>query len=306
MDDAASGFRIGEAFHAWGTLFDAVAPGKVRRGYAAARLPCPSVWSLPTVYAEPTAPRPDRPVTSVAYELAEGGRPARYLLADLVFRLGQPDEIERSDLPEHGQACDSVVLHARWARAPAAFSLSLYGAARPSDFGPGLGKLYLSWTDMDAAAAPFLAQWHAANDAAAAAAATAAPRLFPLQYPIRDAGIPLAEATRLALWTPELLQTPRTIADRVGKRSFGLWNDGPSARWYLSSLYSTVGLGGPETSRAQFLEIAPAKGGGFSALEVGPWSLRDAYRARGIGEAVDALRTLLPDITIEHHTGHDV
>lgn len=305
MDEAASGFRIGEAFHPWGTLFDAVAPGKVRRGYAATKLPCPSVLAVRTIYAEPTAARPDRPVTSVAYELAETGRPARYLLADLVFRLGQPDEIERSALPEYGAACDSVVLHARWVREPAAFSLALYGAPRPSDFGLGLGMFCLSWTDMDAAAAPFLAQWHAANDAAAAAAATATPRLFPLQYPIRDAGIPLAGPTRLALWTPELLQTPQAIADRVGTRSFGLWNNG-SARWYLSSLYSTVALGGPETSRVQFLEIAPAKGGGFSALEVGPWSLRDAYRARGIGEAADALRTLLPDITIEHYTGHDV
>lgn len=306
MDDAVSGFRIGEAFHPWGTLFDAAAPGRVGRGYAAAQLPCAMAWGLRTIYAEPSAARPDRPITAVAYELAEMDRPARYLLAELVFRLGQPDEIERSAPSEHGLACDSVALHALWRRDPVAFSLSLYGAPRPSDFGPGLGKFYLSWTDMDAAAAPFLAQWHAANQTAEADASGAAPRLFPLQYPIEDGGIRLGEPRQLALATPELLQTPKVISNRVGSKSFGIWGNSRAARWYLSNLFSTVPLGGPDTSRVQFLEIAPAKAGGFSGLEVGSWSLRDAYRARGIAEAIEVLRATQPHLTIEHHTGYDV
>ena len=151
-----------------------------------------------------------------------------------------------------------------------------------------------------------LAQWHAANQTAEADASGAAPRLFPLQYPIEDGGIRLGEPRQLALATPELLQTPKVISNRVGSKSFGIWGNSRAARWYLSNLFSTVPLGGPDTSRVQFLEIAPAKAGGFSGLEVGSWSLRDAYRARGIAEAIEVLRATQPHLTIEHHTGYDV
>ena len=77
MDDGRPGFRIGASFHPWGTLFDAVAPGHVDPGYASVELPCRSAYGFATVYAEPTAPRPDRPVTTVAYELADTGTAPR-------------------------------------------------------------------------------------------------------------------------------------------------------------------------------------------------------------------------------------
>ncbi|MGH8432194.1 MAG: hypothetical protein ACREUF_17510, partial [Solimonas sp.] len=170
MDEWHSGFSIDEAFHPWGTRFEAVAPGRVGRGYASVELPCRAACGLATIYAEPTAARPDRPVTVVAYELADTGAPSKYLFAQLVIRLGAPDRIDREVAPDGGNAHDSVVLHANWMRDRIAIGLSLYGAPRPSDFGDGLGKLYLSWTDTDEAAAPFLAEWNAANQAVAEAA----------------------------------------------------------------------------------------------------------------------------------------
>ena len=158
MEDWASGFRIDEAFHTWGTRFDSVVPGCVETGYASLELPCRSAYGFATVYAEPTAPRPDRPVTTVAYELADTGTAPRYLFAELVKRLGPPDDISRDDAPEQANE-NAVVLHANWKRDRVAIGLSLYGAPRPSDFGNGLGKLYLSWAERDAAVAPFLAEW---------------------------------------------------------------------------------------------------------------------------------------------------
>ena len=167
MNDWASGFRIDERFHPWGTRFEAVVPGRVERSYASVELPCRSAYDLATVYAEPTAARPDRPVTSIAYELADTGVPPRNLFAQLVIHLGPPDEVDRSEVPDHASASDSVVLYASWKRDAIAIGLSLYGAPRPSAFGTGLGKLYLSWRDADAAAAPFVAEWTAANRAVA-------------------------------------------------------------------------------------------------------------------------------------------
>ena len=76
-DDRESGFHIGETFHAWGTPFEAVAPGRIDRGYATTELPCRSAYGFVTVYAAPTAARPDRPVTSVSYELADTSGIAR-------------------------------------------------------------------------------------------------------------------------------------------------------------------------------------------------------------------------------------
>lgn len=305
MDDWDSGFRLDDAFHPWGTRFEAVAPGHVERGYASVELPCRSAYGFATVYAEPSAAMPDRPVTSIAYELADSGEPSRKLFAQLVMRLGQPHEVSRDEVPPSANASDSVVLHARWKHASIEIGLSLYGAPRPSDFGVGLGKLYVSWHDLDAAAAPFLAEWKAANQAVAEGAVGAQPEILALQYPLYEADAAPPDPRERALSMPELLQTPPAIAALLGPTTFALWSDGTGGCWHLSTAHSTVRLGGAETSTAQFLEIEPARGGGYAALEVGAWSVRDAYRSASLKKAVDILETI-PSLTIDRHTGHDV
>jgi hypothetical protein len=303
MDNWMSGFRIDEVFHPWGTVFEAAFPGRVAKGYASAEWPCRSAYGFATVYAEPTAPRPDRPVTTVAYELADNGTAPRYFFAELVTRLGPPDDINRDDSPERANE-SSVVLHANWKRGKVKIGLSLYGAPRPSDFGNGLGKLYLSWAEPDAAAAPFLAEWTAANQAAVAAAASARIRIFSLQYALDEDDAEPLSPSELALSTPDLLLTPPAIAARLGPTTFALWSDAALARWHLSSARSTVLLGGAETATVQFLDIAPARGGGYVELSAGPWSVRDAHGSPSIKAAVAALESL-PGLQIERHAGHD-
>jgi hypothetical protein len=303
MDDWTSGFRIGEAFHPWGTLFDVAAPGRVDQGYASVELPCRSAYGFATVYAEPTAPRPDRPVTAVAYELANTGTTPRSLFAELVKRLGPPDDISRDDSPEQLNE-NSVVLHANWKRGKVDIGLSLYGAPRPSDFGDGLGKLYLSWSEPDAAAAPFLAEWTAASQAAVAAAASARIKVFALQYALYGDDAEPLSPTGLALSMPDLLVTPPTIAARLSPTTFALWSDAAAVHWHLSTGRSTVRLGGGETSTVQFLDIAPARGGGYAELGVGPWAVRDVHGSTSIKDAVVALEAV-PGLKIERHSGHD-
>jgi hypothetical protein len=303
MDNWTSGFRIDDAFHPWGTLFDVAAPGRVQSGYASAELPCRSASGFATIYAELAAPRPDRPVTTVAYELADTGAAPRYLFAQLVKRLGPPDDVSRDDSPELANE-NSVVLHASWKGDKVEIGLSLYGAPRPSDFGNGLGKLYLSWAERDVAVAPFLAEWTKANQAVAAAAAGARAKVFSVRYAIYEDDTEPPSPAALALSTPELVLTPPAIAGRLAPTTFALWSDSAATRWHLSTARSTVLLGGPETSRVHFYDIAPARGGGFTEIGTASWSVRDAHGSSSMKDALEALEAVL-GLQIDRHAGHD-
>jgi len=198
----------------------------------------------------------------------------------------------------------SVVLHARWKGGTVEIGLSLYGAPRPSDFGEGLGKLYLSWADRDAAAAPFLAAWTAANRAVAAAAEGARIKVFSLQHALHEDDSEPMSPAELALSMAELMLTPPSIAARLAPTTFALWSDAAAVRWHLSTGRATVLLGGGETSTVSFLDIAPARGGGYAELCVGHWSVRDAHGSVAIAAAVAALETL-PGLRIGRQSGHD-
>lgn len=303
MDNWTSGFLIDEAFHPWGTLFDAAAPGRVQSGYASVKLPCRSAYGFATVYVEPAAARPDRPITTVTYELADTGTAPRYLFAELVKRLGQPDEVSRDDSPDAANE-NTVVLHADWRRNGTRIGLSLYGARRPSEFGDALGALYLSWTEQDAAAAPFLPAWVADNDAAASAAEGARLKVFAVRYDIYDDDYPPPSPAELALQSPNVLLTPAAIAARLGKTTFALWTDAAGSHWYLSTARTTVQLGGEETSALHFYDIEPARSGGFTEIGTASWSVRDAHGSHSMKDALLALEAI-PGLKIERYAGHD-
>lgn len=298
MDDTAQGFRIADTFHAWGTLFDTVAPGTVEAGYASTGIACARAYGFATVSAGITASRPDRPVMGLTYELAASGPPAKDIFAQLVIRLGAPTRIDREE--ENAGNESAVVLHAHWSRGAVALALSLYGAARPSEFGDGIGALYLNWADIDAASAPFIDAWRAANEELAMAAAGAATvHTFAVAYPINPLPGPAC------LHHPEILKTPAPIAARLGELGFALWSDAAGTRWHLSTAADSIVLGRPDSSTVQVLEIEPAKGGGFAGIEIGPWSVRSAFRSRAIADAARELEKL-PGLTITRHGGYDV
>jgi len=298
MDDTAQGFRLGDTFHPWGTLFDSVAPGIVEAGYASTEIACPSAYGFATVSAAITAPRPDRPVMGLTYELAGAGPSAKDVFAQLVIRLGAPTEVDRDE--ENAGNEGGVVLHAQWSRGEVAIALSIYGAVRPSDFGDSIGALYLNWNNVAAASAPFIESWRSANEELAEAAASAATvHVFTVDYPIH----PLAGPS--CLHHPEILETPPPIAARLGELRFALWSDASGTRWCLSTATDSIVLGGPDGPTVQIMEIEPARGGGYAGIEAGPWSVRSAFGARGIADAARALEKL-PGLTVVRHGGHDV
>lgn len=309
MDDTAQGFRLGEAgFFPWGTRFDAVVRDFEGNGYASRPLPCTEAYGFATCSAEPSAPRPDRPVLTVTYELAATDQPSRNLFARLVIGLGAPRTIERDELSPYAGSPDHVVLYANWKTAGGIpIGLSLYGAPRTTRFGLSAGSLYLSWGDLEAAAAPWMDEWKAANEAVAQAAQSPGSiERFSVGYDVRasDARDPLRIANR-CLSAPELLDTPGSIAQSLGTRGFALWSDAAGTRWHLSTSACTIVLGGPDTSRVRVASVEPARGGGFSSIDVGGWWARDAWKSRAIDEAVRALERV-PGLTIERSSGHDV
>ena len=221
MDNWTSGFLIDEAFHPWGTLFDAAAPGRVQSGYASVKLPCRSAYGFATVYAEPAAARPDRPVTTVTYELADTGTAPRYLFAELVKRLGPPDEVTRDDSPEAANE-NTVVLHADWHRDKVEDRpVPLRRADDRRNSAMALGRpLSLLGRAAMPPLHPFLPPGSPPTAAAASAAEGARLRVFSVRYDIYDDDYPSPSPAELALQSPDVLLTPAAIAARLGNDDF--------------------------------------------------------------------------------------
>lgn len=307
MDDTKDGFRLGDdGFFPWGTRFDALVTDFEGRGYASREIACPAAYGFVTVYAEVTAPRPDRPVMNVAYELAAAGRAPKDVFAQLVMKLGAPSSIERDDTGPLADSPHHVVLYATW-RTPGGcrIGLSLYDAPRASTFGDGVGKLYVSWDDVEAAAAPWIAGWRAANARLAKDAETPATmKRFYVLYGVRALDSHAHREANTSLTTPELLDTPPPLARRLGDKGFALWSDATGTRWQLSNGYVTVVLGGPDTSEARVSNIAPARGGGSAIIDVGAWWVRCAHNSRSIEDAACALEQV-PGLTVSRASGND-
>lgn len=309
MDDTAKGFHLGEAgFFPWGTRFDAIVPDVEGPGYSSRTLRCAEALGFTTLSAEIAASQPDRPILTLTYQLAAGAMAAKNVFARLVIRLGAPHTVERDELSPYASSPDHVVLYATWTtREKISVGLSIYGAARATDFGDSLGALYLGWGDLDAAAAPWVADWQAANEAVARDAQSPGRiETFTVGYDVRagDADDPHRIANR-CLHTPDLLDTPEPIAGKLGEKDFALWSDASGRRWHLSTNAVTVLLGGPGTSLVKVASIEPARGGGSASIDVGPWWARDAWKSRAIEEAVRALERV-PGLTLERSSGYDV
>lgn len=306
--DTKDGFRLGDdGFFPWGTRFDAVVTDFEETGYASREIACARAYGFATRYAELTAPRPDRPVMTVAYELAGTDKAPKDVFAELVIQLGAPGEVDRDDQGPHATSPDHVVLYAAWELADGRkVSLSLYGAPRASDFGDGIGKLYVSWGDVATAAAPWVAEWQAANERVAKdCEAPATMKSFSVQYDVRT--VDRDDENRIAntaLSFPELLDTPAPLARRLGSKGFALWSDATDTRWHLSTADATVVLGGPDTAEVRVGNIAPARGGGSATIDVGSWWVRCAHNSRSIEDAARAIEQI-PGVTVSRYSGHD-
>jgi hypothetical protein len=157
-----AGFPIDGRVLPWGTTLDAacrllgVAPGHRRHIASEALLPCSAVFGFPAISALLSAPAPELPVLSVAYELASGGeiRPdPEPWAATLTQQLGTPSQLARSEIPDYADPADCVPFYANWNLGDTGVGLSIYGALRTVEDGRSAGTLWLSWSEALAARA---------------------------------------------------------------------------------------------------------------------------------------------------------
>jgi hypothetical protein len=307
MDETAEGFRLdGDTLFPWGILFKEVVPDFEGTGYASRNLPCSSAYGFATRYVEVTAPRPDRPVMVVAYELSGENVLPKDVFAQLVIRLGAPEKVERDEMSPHANSPDHVILHANWRKNDRPIGLSLYGAPRPPQFGTGIGKLYVSWGNVEKAAAPWMPAWQAAKEEVHRAAQSPGKvKTFSVRYDVLLKGEgDWRSVANLCLGSPELVDTPEPFANKLGDKGFALWSDAAGTRWHLSTAAYTIVLATPETSKVVVANIEPARGGGYSTIDVGHWWVRDEWNSRAVADAVRELERV-PGLTIQRHSGHD-
>ncbi len=323
MMDFERGFRIDDKPIAWGTsLADAarivgVRPSGIGRiGYSSLRVPCGQAWGFGTLSAQLTGHGLSRPVTSLAYELlpsAGGAVEPGLWTGVLKERLGPPVREEIEDVSGRPDPWDAVGYYANWDRDDYSVGLSIYGALREVPEGMSAGTLWLSWST-ELAAAPFLAEWRSACEGLAVAAKGSGPvRTFSLginQYACRSDGSEprgkarLRREASIALTAPDVLLTPKPVAERLTPRMFALWSNPHMKLHCLSTRWDSVIWDEGAAREIDWWHVLPAKGGGRSELHVGNWSVFDYAGSTGVRDAAAALAAIR-GVTVNYRESYD-
>lgn len=319
MHDFDRGFRINDTFIEWGTSLAEAAhicgipPERCREvGYSTLSVPCCHAYGFETIFAQMKSYGLTRPVMGLDYELAplsDGSPEPTPWLRPLLGMLGAPSQEDMTEVGDQPNPSNVVRYHARWETADFAVILSIYGAPRTLPGGRSAGTFWLYWP-VQKAAVPFLAEWRSACEALAAAAEGAKDfRLFRVgfdqhaQYGGADA---LADVMRreasLALMSPDMLQTPAVIAERLSPRDFALWSN-PAAKLYcLSTRWDSIAWEAGKAPKIEWWHVRPAKGAGKSSLHVGGWFVADCACSETMQKAVAALESI-PGVRVNRMDG---
>jgi hypothetical protein len=208
-----------------------------------------------------------------------------------------------------------VVLNANWSAGDFGIALSVYGAPRRIGNVRSSGALWIWWSE-DAAAAPYLGEWRRRSERLAEAASGMTElRTYALAWPgnpvhgsgddgSEDADARLRRHRRLCLHAPELLATPEAVSRRLDRSSFAIWVNATAGLWCASTLWESSAHALGTKVSAEWVELLPAKGAGYSLLQLGRWRVMSRQGAAEIAGAVEMLR-LLPGVRIDRHEGYD-
>lgn len=260
---------------------------------------------LPVLRGEATAPAPDRPVLSVEYALPPDPAAADGTLPwwrDLENRFGSADALDRYPPPGGTWFSGSVRANARWNGEVLAVAYCVYGGSREG----AVGHVGLYWPEA-LAAQPYLASWRAECAALAGLLADGTTTIeeFALDWDAVSAGPGKGESRErhLALHSPRLLATPPALAKRLGSRRFALWHS-PTGGWGLSNRYNTVRVLPGAAAAVTWIELQPAKGGGWSGLALDCWEVRSTAGSAAIRRAAEAIARL-PGAQLRREDGYD-
>lgn len=319
MRQIVKGFEIDGRRVAWGTTLGELGQlfGRQLEPYSSeTAIPCSLAYGLPVLSAQPTGPAVDRPVLYVAYDLDDiQGLRADDWVGAVSDVLGPPVECDQHRVSGEARPEDTVKLHARWTVSSIDVSLSLFGAPRATGLGPSVGTLWVSWRE-GLAAASYIADWSKRSARLSASARSLTDiRTYGLAWPghpvhgASEGGPETAEMRarrhrQLCLHDPDLLATPDEVAQRLNETSFAIWVNESKRIWCVSTLWETlVHAFGTEVSINR-IELLPAKGGGYSAIEIGAWRVMSSPGSTEIAEAARHLETF-PGVRIIPHEGYD-
>lgn len=320
MRDIADGFWIGERLVPWGTtlgdaarLFDRRADETRSRGIS---LPGGLAYGLPALSAKLSGPAADRPVLRVGYDLADiGGLRAEDWIAAISDRLGPPESFDRRGLAERQRPEDAVILSAQWLAGDFSAGISIFGGPRQVEHGRSIGSFWLSWRH-ETAAELYLAEWNERSARLSASANTLTGiHIYTLAWPAQpsygygEEGLETEEGRqrrrrRLCLHAPEMLETPDAIARQLSDSRFAVWFHQPGRIWCASTLWETLVTSFDTPGSITWIEMLPAKGAGFSALEIGRWRVRSSEGSAEIADAAAKLEAF-PGVKIVHHEGYN-
>lgn len=324
MENLQNGFYLDDRLVAWGTTlaevsrllgfaFDDGGP----RGERSAHAVCDGAYGFKTLGVELTAPGADRPVMRLCYELASpgGACPAPDVWASPISRrLGAPVHASESEPPAYADPADCVRYYASWDGTEASVGLSVYGGLRKVKGGCSAACLWLTW-DTVSAARPYLANWLARSAELRASSVKPADILhFSLAMPQQplfnndsDASARSGTAGRdahYALHLPHILPTPEAIAAKLAPRRFALWKNEADGFWCASTRWDSIRHPIGKPLAVGWHDVLPAKGSGFSEIDIDGWTVRDESGSKAIRDAVSALAEI-PGITINHIQGYD-
>ena len=260
---------------------------------------------LPVLRGEASAPAPDRPVLSVEYALPPDPAARGDTLPwwrELQALFGTPDALDRYEPPGGQWHSSSVRANARWRGEVLDIAYCVYGGPREG----AVAHLGLHWPEA-LAAQPYLVDWRARSAALADLLAEPATAIteFPLVWEAAASAPGGSEARErhLALYAPRLLATPAALGKRLGARRFALWHR-PDGAWGLSNRHESVWLAPGEAARVIWIELQPAKGGGWSGLSLDRWEVRSAPGAAAIRDAAEAIARR-PGMQLHREEGYD-
>jgi hypothetical protein len=321
MHEIDSGFRLDGRLIPWGTTMASAAAdagiafsGDGRVAYTRLRARCSRAYGFDTLAAEMGGFGGDRPVTSLAYELAlpgDGSMEPDQWIGPARHAFGAPERDETEDIAAgDAHASSRVRRYADWQAGEASIGVSIYGAPRAVPEGRSAGTLWLSWPHVKAAI-PYLPSWRSACAALAVSARGARDlHVFTVQMPPNamhlGAGRNAAHnrACELALTAPDVLDTPLDIATKLKPDQFALWRNPDQKLACLSTRFDSRIWDEGTAVEVTHQVTKPAKGGGMAGLHLGRLSVYDFYGSRVIDEAAAALAQM-PGVTVRRVEDHD-
>jgi hypothetical protein len=285
-------------------------------GWPNIRCKCPEIFGLAATEVEVRAPYEDRPVLQVQYSIAPVNQGSFEMfhspyLEQLENILGKAVKCE-SDYTHQGLSKEYlysvVVFNAKWLFDDIRISLSVYGGTRNDGSGPCGAGIFIDWTNEIKAANPFREKREqlesALSDHIKDNIAFDKFKLSYKQMPFRIThyGLKVSyvagkesilRAAQMALYTRDLLQTPKIIQGKLYEDEIGFYRVPELNKIFISNKWDTIYIDATEDKEKSliFHEVLPARWPGGRELELKDLRIKDSKTSDALLHLIQKIET---------------